>query len=259
MIMIDTETCIGCGQCIHVCPFTVLKRGADGKAIHTGKPCIACMHCAAVCPKEAITYGGEPAVLGPVHPLPKRCSKTAEQLIYQRRSCRRFQKKPIPEELLKKALDAAMTAPSAKNQHPDRWIIIETEALKTKLMELILQYCQKQQVSPEILTEYENQNNPVMGENAELLIGICRDDALNPLQDTAIALATAELILQANDVGTCWGGYLTRFLNAIPECRRLLGIADGSSVYGSLMIGYPKGQEYRNIPVRLVKPEITRL
>ena len=69
----------------------------------------------------------------------------------------------------------------------------------------------------EILSEYENHNNPVMGENAVLLIGVCKDDALNPWQDTAIALAAAELILQAEGVGTCWGGYLTRFVNAIPK------------------------------------------
>ena len=78
-----------------------------------------------------------------------------------------------------------MIAPSAKNQHPDRWILIETEAVKTELMELILLHCKENQVSMEILSEYENHNNPVMGENAVLLIGVCKDDALNPWQDTA--------------------------------------------------------------------------
>ncbi|UWP59543.1 nitroreductase family protein [Ruminococcus gauvreauii] len=258
MITIDQRKCIGCGQCIQVCPFTVLKRGDGGKAVHTGKPCVACMHCAAVCPKEAITYDGESAVSEKVRPLPEQCSAAVEQLIFQRRSYRRFQKKQVPRELIKKALDAAMIAPSAKNQHPDRWILIETEAVKTELMELILLHCKENQVSMEILSEYENHNNPVMGENAVLLIGVCKDDALNPWQDTAIALASAELILQAEGVGTCWGGYLTRFVNAIPKCRNLLGISDGSSAYGSLMLGYPEGQQYRKIPVRLVKAEVTR-
>ena len=37
-----------------------------------------------------------------------------------------------------------MIAPSAKNQHPDRWILIETEAVKTELMELILLHCKRE-------------------------------------------------------------------------------------------------------------------
>ena len=96
MITIDQRKCIGCGQCIQVCPFTVLKRGDGGKAVHTGKPCVACMHCAAVCPKEAITYDGESAVSEKVRPLPEQCSAAVEQLIFQRRSYRRFQKNRYP-------------------------------------------------------------------------------------------------------------------------------------------------------------------
>ncbi|WP_343208035.1 nitroreductase family protein [Anaerolentibacter hominis] len=257
MIEINKEKCVGCGQCVLVCPFTVLELNQDRKAENNGKRCLACMHCAAICPQDAITYDGENAETGAVAPLPENTAGMIKQFIYQRRSYRRFRKEPVPAKLIEKALDAAMIAPSAKNQHPTRWIVIESEEIKDKVMGLILNYCAEQGVSPEVIEECDNGNNPVMGDNAALLIGICKTDSLNPEQDTAIALATAELILQSEGVGTCWAGYLTRFLNQIPECKKILNIPDSYKAYGSMMIGYADGQRYRKIPARLIKAEIT--
>lgn len=41
-------------------------------------------------PADAITYDSRPAVAEKTHPLPEDCSTTVKQLIYQRRSYRRF-------------------------------------------------------------------------------------------------------------------------------------------------------------------------
>lgn len=147
-------------------------------------------------------------------------------------------------------MDAAENAPSAKNEHPVRWIILESEEIRQCIMDWILEYCRENQVSMELISEYANGNNPVMGENAVIIIGICRRNSINPAQDTAIALTTAELLLQAEGIGTCWGGYLTRFLNLIPECRMVLEIPEGYEVYGTLLAGYPDRQNYRYLPAR---------
>lgn len=256
MITLNNNICTGCGLCASVCPFTVLEMSEEGVVHHTGKPCIACMHCAAICPNQAVTWEKETAVAGAVRELSPDCSSVTEQLIYQRRSYRNFQEKPIPRTLLERALSAAMMAPSAKNEHPTRWIVLEDEAKQKQIMDEILQYCIKECVSLEIPAELERQNNPVMGRHAAILIGYCLKDAVNPGQDTAIALATAELILQANGIGTCWGGYLTRFLNQIPSCRQILALPEHCNVYGTMMMGYPEQPPYRYIPKRVVQPEI---
>lgn len=260
MMEIQRELCVGCGQCVQVCPFTVLKIDEEGKAVNTGKACIKCMHCGAICPQGAITYHGKAAVLEEaVKPLAADCPRLVEELIYQRRSYRRFLKKEIPDEVLTQALRAGMWAPSAKNQHPTKWIVIRSGEVQDKMMQLILDYCWAENVSPEVVSECEAGNNPVIGENATLILGYCPEFALNPAQDTAIAMTTAELVLQARGVGTCWAGYLTRFCNAIPGMRELLKLPRRQNVYGALMAGYPNQRAYEKIPVRLKGADVRYL
>lgn len=50
-------------------------------------------------------------------------------LIYERRSIRKFQQKDVPTELLNKVLDAGRVAPSAKNRQPWKYIVFGNEQL----------------------------------------------------------------------------------------------------------------------------------
>ena len=42
--VIDRDKCIGCGECVRVCPSQTLEM-KDGKAVVTGVRSIACGHC----------------------------------------------------------------------------------------------------------------------------------------------------------------------------------------------------------------------
>jgi ferredoxin len=51
--IVDKEKCIGCGQCVDVCPVSVIEV-VDGIAV-IGKDCIGCGACETTCPVEAIS------------------------------------------------------------------------------------------------------------------------------------------------------------------------------------------------------------
>ncbi len=54
-IEIDTEKCIGCGDCVDICPADVLEL-QDGKSVPVNiEDCIGCGSCAAVCEQKAIS------------------------------------------------------------------------------------------------------------------------------------------------------------------------------------------------------------
>ena len=49
----DAEACIGCGQCVEICPVAALKL-EDDIAVVDKEWCIGCGVCATVCPSDAL-------------------------------------------------------------------------------------------------------------------------------------------------------------------------------------------------------------
>jgi F420 biosynthesis protein FbiB-like protein len=54
--------------------------------------------------------------------------------IMTRRSIRRFKQDPIPEEILKKIIAAASYAPSPKNSQPWRFVVIQSDEAKNRVI-----------------------------------------------------------------------------------------------------------------------------
>lgn len=258
MIVVNKDVCIECMTCLTVCPFTVLEESEGGPQAIKGKMCINCMHCGAACPTDAITYEGKPTILDDDMPVVgEDFVKDLKNHILMRRSYRHFSEEQVPRRIIEEALTLADWAPSAKNQHPTKWIIVESQEIMDRMMELILDYVKKTGVSPEIASEMEVGNNVVMGTATSLLLAYASDKAISPETDTAIAMTTADLYLQAKGVGTCWAGYLKRMCNAIPEIRALLpGLPPDHSFYGAFMLGYPEDENYLHIPQRFKKADI---
>ena len=116
-IRINEELCTGCGLCVSVCKDFGIEI-ANGKVRETGHPifgCIGCGHCMAICPSGAIEILGRTLSPDDLFDLPAM-GKTAtyEQLqflLQRRRSIREFKETHVGDELIKKILDAARTAP----------------------------------------------------------------------------------------------------------------------------------------------------
>ena len=58
----------------------------------------------------------------------------ALEVIFTRRSIRRYTSKAVTDEELKTLLEAAMNAPSANNQQPARYIVVDDRAKLNAIM-----------------------------------------------------------------------------------------------------------------------------
>lgn len=49
------DACIGCGECVDVCPVSVYEMQDNKSAPVNSDECIGCMSCVGICPVQAIT------------------------------------------------------------------------------------------------------------------------------------------------------------------------------------------------------------
>ena len=61
MIALKADKCVGCGDCVEVCPQQCFTMGDDGKSVHAfADRCMECGACSLNCQKEAILMEAGP-------------------------------------------------------------------------------------------------------------------------------------------------------------------------------------------------------
>jgi nitroreductase len=125
--------------------------------------------------------------------------------ILDRRSIRQYKKKPVPEDIKAKILEAGRRAPSAANRQPWHFIVCDEAASKEKLS--------NERWSGLI----KNCSFAVIG------VSLPSDETSNKFGviDTSIALQNMTIAAEVQGVGSCWVGdfredYLKKEF-AIPE------------------------------------------
>jgi NAD-dependent dihydropyrimidine dehydrogenase PreA subunit len=53
--LIDEEKCIGCGECVDICPSEVLELVNEKAVAVNEEECVGCESCIEVCEQDAIT------------------------------------------------------------------------------------------------------------------------------------------------------------------------------------------------------------
>ena len=145
------------------------------------------------------------------------------EAIFSRRSIRRYKREPVPDEILKDLLRAAMAAPSAGNEQPWHFIVIRDRAILDQIPSLH-PYSQ-------------------MVRQAPMAILVCGDLKLAVhgemwVQDCSAATENLLIAVQAKGLGAVWLGVYPRE-ERIQGLRRLLGIPNEIVPFALLPVGYP--------------------
>ena len=134
---------------------------------------------------------------------------------------------------------------------------VEEEALQREPQDIV-EYLRESGDCPEVLDGLADGLNKVFGKAQSVIIAYARNNANRPSEDTTIALTYAELVLQARGIGTCWSGYLQRFLHRCDKLAAMFPIPENNAFYGCMLLGYPT-EEYFYIPRRLKLADIKTL
>ena len=135
--------------------------------------------------------------------------------ISARRSIRKYEKRPIPEDVLDTLLDSARLAPSANNLQ--RWsiIVVTSDRLKEDLVEA-------------------SGDQKFVGECSAYLVGVKEPGALYSTVDLTITLDHLSLRAVELGLGTCWIGDFE------PEkVKDILKIPGEREVAICMTVGYP--------------------
>jgi nitroreductase len=147
------------------------------------------------------------------------------EVIKGRRSIRDFKKQDVPEETVKKLIDAASWAPSAGNIQPWEFVIVRKPAVKKKLAHAAL-------------------NQTFVGE-APVVIVVCADEArssmgygfrgraLYCIQDTAAATQNILLTAHSLGLGACWIGSFNE-----DEAKKAVNAPEGIRPVVIIPVGY---------------------
>jgi nitroreductase/NAD-dependent dihydropyrimidine dehydrogenase PreA subunit len=263
-VMIDTEKCNKDGICVMACPTNVIRMDSPDEAPSPTPDfeayCLKCGHCIAVCPTGAFSLDWLDADQCP--PVRKEFALSepqVAQLLRRRRSIRSYKDKPVEREKLAKLLEMACYAPSAKNNQPWHWTVVQDPAETRRLAGLVIDWMRSAiKQNPEqaelrgfvrVVSAWDAGEERIC-RGAPHVIVVHGDKTYGfGAEDGALALSYLELYAPAIGLGSCWGGYFYSAVNAYPPLFEALGLPADHRAFGAVMVGYPK-LKYQRLPLR---------
>lgn len=166
------------------------------------------------------------------------------QVIEKRRSIRKYKPQQVEQDKIQKLLHAAVQAPTAMNEQPWAFGVIQEQDVLARYNEKTKAFLLSKLNEWPWLTRLEERlRNPEYNVfyNAPTLIVIyAKNDS--SMAQIDCCLAAENLILTACDMGlgTCWIGLSHPTLNA-PEVKTELGVPQDYVVVAPIIVGYPDG------------------
>lgn len=264
-IQVDREKCKRDGVCVSQCPTRVIQMdselGYPRALLEFEAFCVKCGHCVAFCPTGAFSLNWlTQKECRPVKSELAITPEQAEQFLCGRRSIRSFKKKSVPQSILKKALEVASFAPSAKNQQPWHWTVVRDPDEVKRLAAMAIAWMRQtvgelpagqHRVWLARAVASQDSGYDRLCRGAPHIVILHADRNLQFVsQDCTLAMGFFDLYATSIGLGTCWATMFYEAINANRPLAEAVGLPPNHLAYGAFGVGYPRFK-CRSIPPRV--------
>ena len=261
---VDPEKCSRDRICVEACGGRLIEMGeadlvptltADAEEL-----CINCGHCVVVCPTGALAlHTMEPGDCPQIKEELHIDLQQAEQFLRSRRSIRNYREKPVERDKLNKLIQVSGYAPSAHNDRPVHFLVIEDKGEVRRLSSLVVDWMRMTINEAPVLAKtfhfdrvvglWDGGKDLICRNAPHLIVAHAAENARLAQVDCILALAYAELIAPPLGLGTTWSGYVMAATIFYPPLIKALNLPEGHKCFGVIMVGYPK-LKFVRMPLR---------
>lgn len=273
-ITIDLTSCVQCSACVDLCyAREVFEMQENGPVVVHPEKCRLCGHCVAVCPVDSINHKDIPLQDCPL--IDTKQLPPLDMMITAlrtRRSYRRYQDRPVSREIIQNLISHSRWIPTGYNRQYLDWIVLDDQAISTKLLQLTLTQVRKSveegrnpskflgtcsvEEIDHFIEQAKQKNKRFFFDAPVILIGYCEKDTVCAREEATYAAYNITLTAERMGLGTCHIGSIHLLLEEFPHLQNeILGIPENMEIHVLLTLGYPRWSFRRMVPRRM--PDIT--
>lgn len=168
----------------------------------------------------------------------------ALQCIAGRRSCRSYEDRPVPSEVVDELLRLGTKSATGSGMQPWGFVVIEGKERIRALSEEIKAWLLPRLKEEPWLAQYEewlHKDSYNIFYNAHTLIGVYGDTASHwHVYDGSLCTANIMLAAHAQGLGTCWIGFGESFM-ARSDVKSRFGVPENFQPISLLTLGFARG------------------
>ncbi len=166
-----------------------------------------------------------------------------DEILKSRRSIRHYQERTVPLEIIKEIIAESTLAPSAGNEQPWKFIIVNNKEMLSRMSkESKKNILARIAANPnDYAKKYEgmlqNESLNVFYNAPSLVIILGRSNLRNLYVDCALAASYFMMSATSRGLSTCWINFGTEIRD--PEMINELGIPENCKIVAPIVLGYP--------------------